>query len=59
MTSWIEATAVGKIDTRTYSCTLYDDWCIGTGEQVMVVFMYTQDTDVPSSQRRLCDRMHS
>ncbi|KAF2876229.1 thioesterase-like superfamily-domain-containing protein [Massariosphaeria phaeospora] len=30
MPSWEEATTVHKLDTKTYSCTLYDDWCIGS-----------------------------
>ncbi|KAF2176716.1 hypothetical protein K469DRAFT_722114 [Zopfia rhizophila CBS 207.26] len=30
MSSWAEATAVEKLDSRTYSCNLLDNWCIGT-----------------------------
>ncbi|ORY11197.1 thioesterase-like superfamily-domain-containing protein [Clohesyomyces aquaticus] len=30
MTSWEQATAVEKLDSRTYACNLFDDWCIGT-----------------------------
>ncbi|KAF1949607.1 hypothetical protein CC80DRAFT_457169 [Byssothecium circinans] len=30
MPSWEEATAVKKLDSRTYSCELFDDWCIGS-----------------------------
>ncbi|KAF1838692.1 hypothetical protein BDW02DRAFT_564800 [Decorospora gaudefroyi] len=30
MPGWEEATAVQKVSSNTYSCTLYDDWCIGT-----------------------------
>jgi hypothetical protein len=31
MPSWEEATAVEKLSSNTYSCTLHDDWCIGSG----------------------------
>ncbi|KAF2015893.1 hypothetical protein BU24DRAFT_422201 [Aaosphaeria arxii CBS 175.79] len=30
MASWAEATAVEKVDTKTYTCNLRDDWCIGS-----------------------------
>ncbi|EUC41175.1 hypothetical protein COCMIDRAFT_106841 [Bipolaris oryzae ATCC 44560] len=30
MPGWREATTVQKLSTNTYSCTLHDDWCIGT-----------------------------
>jgi acyl-coenzyme A thioesterase PaaI-like protein len=37
MPSWSEATAVEKVDTRTYAATLHDDWCIGSGKPVLTV----------------------
>lgn len=37
MTSWEEASAVQKLDTKTYSCTLHDDWCIGTGRPLCAI----------------------
>ncbi|KAF2200022.1 hypothetical protein GQ43DRAFT_397387 [Delitschia confertaspora ATCC 74209] len=30
MTSWVKATTVEKLDSKTYSCNLQEDWCIGT-----------------------------
>ncbi|PVH95025.1 hypothetical protein DM02DRAFT_618173 [Periconia macrospinosa] len=30
MASWGEATAVQKLGSKTYSCTFYDEWCIGS-----------------------------
>lgn len=30
MPGWQEATAVEKLSSNTYSCTLHDDWCIGS-----------------------------
>ncbi|KAF1924368.1 uncharacterized protein M421DRAFT_424816 [Didymella exigua CBS 183.55] len=30
MPGWEEATAVQKVSANTYSCTLYEDWCIGS-----------------------------
>ncbi|KAF2644387.1 hypothetical protein P280DRAFT_445994 [Massarina eburnea CBS 473.64] len=30
MPSWEKATAVQKLSSGTYSCELYDDWCIGS-----------------------------
>ncbi|KAH9860446.1 hypothetical protein J1614_011777 [Plenodomus biglobosus] len=30
MSCWTEATAVEKVSTDTYTCTLSDDWCIGS-----------------------------
>ncbi|KAI8936014.1 hypothetical protein NX059_007516 [Plenodomus lindquistii] len=30
MSSWAEATAVENVSANTYSCNLFDDWCIGS-----------------------------
>jgi hypothetical protein len=35
MPGWDEATAVQKLSSNTYTSTLHDDWCIGTGKVSM------------------------
>lgn len=37
MPGWEEATAVQKVSTNTYSCTLHDDWSIGSGGSYNIV----------------------
>jgi hypothetical protein len=32
MPGWEEATAVQKVSSNTYTATLHDDWCIGSGK---------------------------